>query len=370
MPPPNGMDADTFERRLFVARRRTEIAIEGDDDFYIPSLSARVFSYKGLVMPEHLPAFYTDLKDRRVTTSICVFHQRFSTNTWPQWRLAQPFRFLAHNGEINTICGNRLWAQAHAYTFKSPELPCLSELLPLVSMSGSDSCSLDNMLEVLLAGGIDIFRAMRLLTPPAWQNVSHMDPDLRAFYGYNSMHMEPWDGPAGIVLTDGRFAACVMDRNGLRPARYVITRDRHITLASEIGVYDYAPHEVVTKGRPKPGQMMAVDTETGTVLLPDDTDTRVKARHPYRKWLSLHARTLRSGLTDQPLCSDPFEPWTPWRITRRCFKSPSRSATRSSGCWPRPARRRSVRWAMTARCRCCPDMCARSMTIFANNSRR
>jgi glutamate synthase (NADPH/NADH) large chain len=304
---PSGMDVDTFERRLFVARRRAEIAIGDNESFYVPSLSSRVFSYKGLVIPENLPVFYTDLRDKRLTSSICIFHQRFSTNTWPQWRLAQPFRFLAHNGEINTIRGNRLWAQARAHNFASPHLPRISELLPLVSMSGSDSCSMDNMLEVLLAGGIDIFRAMRLLIPPAWQNVSHMDPDLRAFYEYNSMHMEPWDGPAGTVLTDGRYAACVMDRNGLRPARYVITRDRHITLASEVGVYDYAPDEVVTKGRLKPGQMIAADTDSGKLLLPHDIDNQLKKRHPYRKWLSAQARTIRSPLADKPLCSAPLE---------------------------------------------------------------
>ncbi|MGH8503037.1 MAG: glutamate synthase large subunit [Gammaproteobacteria bacterium] len=304
---PDDLHTDDFERKLFAARRRAEKAVGAEDDmFYVPSLSARVFSFKGLVLPENLPAFYADLKDRRLATSVCVFHQRFSTNTWPQWRLAQPFRFLAHNGEINTIRGNRLWAQARMPTFSSPGLPNLSDLSPLVSMSGSDSCSLDNMLEVLLAGGIDIFRAMRLLIPPAWQNVSHIDPDLRAFYEYNSMHMEPWDGPAGIVLTDGRYAACVMDRNGLRPARYVITRDRHITLASEIGVYDYAPEDVVTKGRLKPGQMIAADTKTGELLLPGDIDERLKSRHPYRNWLNLHARKIGASLAEEPLSSKPF----------------------------------------------------------------
>ncbi len=183
----------------------------------------------------------------------------------------------------------------------------MTELAPLVSMSGSDSCSLDNMLEVLLAGGVDIFRAMRLLVPPAWQNVSHLDPDLRAFYEYNSMHMEAWDRPAGIVLTDGRYAACVMDRNGLRPARYVITRDRHITLASEIGVYDYSPEDVITKGRLKPGQMIAADTQTGELLLPADIDARLKSRHPYRKWLNLHARNIAASLAEEPLSSKPFD---------------------------------------------------------------
>ncbi len=305
---PAGMTTQRFEQRLFVARRHAEIAVTSSDDvFYIPSLSSRVISYKGLVMPENLPVFYQDLRDEQLASSICVFHQRFSTNTWPQWRLAQPFRFLAHNGEINTIRGNRNWSQARAYTFASPDLPKLSELLPLVSMEGSDSSSLDNMLEVMLAGGIDIFRGMRLLVPPAWQNIENMDPDLRAFYEYSSMHMEPWDGPAGIVLTDGRYAACVMDRNGLRPARYVITKDRHITLASEIGVYDYKPEDVVAKGRLKPGQMIAADTDTGKILLPGDIDEQLKSRHPYRQWLDQNSRRILSSLEQKPLCLEPFD---------------------------------------------------------------
>ncbi|HDP89316.1 MAG TPA: glutamate synthase large subunit [Thioalkalivibrio sp.] len=304
---PAGMDEAALERQLFVARRRTEIALKGQDEvFYIPSLSARVLSFKGLVMPANLPVFYEDLQDERLESSLCVFHQRFSTNTWPQWRLAQPFRFLAHNGEINTVRGNRNWAQARAYKFASPHLPRLSELLPLVNMEGSDSSSMDNMLEVLLAGGMDIFRAMRLLIPPAWQNIEHMDADLRAFYEYNSMHMEPWDGPAGVVLTDGRHAACTLDRNGLRPARYVVTKDRHITLASEVGVYDYAPEDVVSKGRLKPGQMIAVDTETGELILPEQIDDMLKSRWPYRKWLDENSRRLETSLEGGELTTSPL----------------------------------------------------------------
>ena len=192
----------------------------------------------------------------------------------------KPFRYLAHNGEINTIQGNRNWALARSYKFSTPLIPNMDDIRPLVSLTGSDSLSLDNMLEALLAGGLDVFRAMRLLIPPAWQNVDTMDADLKAFYEYNRMQMEPWDGPAGIVLTDGRHAACALDRNGLRPARYVITRDRHITVASEIGVYDYAPDDVESKGRLKPGEMLAVDTQTGTLLLSEDIDQQLKSRRP------------------------------------------------------------------------------------------
>ena len=304
---PEGMDPAQFERHLVVARRRTAYGLmDSDKAFYVVTLSAHVLGYKGLVMPAALPEFYKDLEDPRLESSICVFHQRFSTNTMPQWKLAQPFRYLAHNGEINTVQGNRNWALARGYTFSSPLLP-MQDLRPMVNMTGSDSSSLDNMLEVLLAGGMDVFRAMRLLVPPAWQNVDHLDPDLRAFYEYNSMHMEPWDGPAGIVLTDGRYAACTLDRNGLRPARWVITKDRHMTIASEIGVYDYTPGEVVAKGRVKPGEMLAVDTATGTLLSPADIDNLLKTRKPYRQWLAQNTKYLKSIFPKDVASSEPLK---------------------------------------------------------------
>jgi glutamate synthase (NADPH/NADH) large chain len=305
---PPGLAVDAFERHLYVARRRCAKAIEPRDGaFYVASLSSRVLSYKGLVIPENLPVLYPDLNHERLVSSLCVFHQRFSTNTWPQWRLAQPFRYLAHNGEINTLQGNRNWAAARSHTFRTPLIPDMEAIRPWVSMTGSDSCSLDNMLEALLAGGMDIFRAMRLLIPPAWQNVETMDPDLRAFYEYNSMHMEPWDGPAGIVLTDGRHAACIMDRNGLRPARYVVTRDRHITLASEVGVYDCPPREVLVKGRVKPGQMIAADTFTGELLLPGAIDVRLTSRQPYKQWIREHTRRLEPTLEADSLARRPLD---------------------------------------------------------------
>jgi len=297
---PPKLPEDELERRLYIARRRARKLLKDEDStFYVASLSGRVICYKGLVMPHNLPVFYPDLCDERLESSLCVFHQRFSTNTWPEWRLAQPFRYLAHNGEINTIQGNRNWARARSHKFETPLIPDMDAIRPWVSMSGSDSCSLDNMLEALLAGGMDIFLAMRLLIPRAWQNIETMDPDLRAFYEYHSMHMEPWDGPAGIVLTDGRYAACVMDRNGLRPARYVITRDRCITLASEIGVTDYEPQDVVARGRLSPGDMLAVDTRSGRLLSPDMIEDDLKGRWPCRKWLQQHAVRLESRRDDE-----------------------------------------------------------------------
>ena len=295
------LSENDFERRLFLARRKTELKIAETDDseFYIPSLSCKVILYKGLVMPEYLPVFFKDLNEDDIASSLCLFHQRFSTNTLPQWRLAQPFRYLAHNGEINTVQGNRNWAIARGAKLSSSFFPNLNEAAPFVNTKGSDSMSLDNMLEVFLMGGMDIFKATQTLVPPAWQNAEHIDPDLKAFYRFQAIHAEPWDGPAGIVLTDGRYASCALDRNGLRPARYVITKDRMITLASEVGVYDYEQSDVVEKGRLKPGQMMAVDTHTGKIVMPSDVHQRIKSEHPYKQWLKDNVVRLKSGLTDE-----------------------------------------------------------------------
>ncbi|MGA4635578.1 MULTISPECIES: glutamate synthase large subunit [Pseudomonas] len=293
-----GLSDQEMAIKLFSARRRSSVANADDSEHYICSFSHKTIIYKGLMMPADLQQFYPDLGDERLQTAICVFHQRFSTNTLPKWPLAQPFRFLAHNGEINTITGNRNWALARRTKFANDQLPDIDELGPLVNRVGSDSSSMDNMLELMVTGGIDLFRGLRMIIPPAWQNVETMDADLRAFYEYNSMHMEPWDGPAGVVLTDGRHAVCLLDRNGLRPARWVTTSNGYITLASEIGVWDYKPEDVIAKGRVGPGQILAVDTETGQVLTTDDIDNRLKSRHPYKQWLRQSAVRIQAKLDD------------------------------------------------------------------------
>ncbi len=291
---PFGWGSKDLERRLYIVRRRVEKRINDDPDFYIASLSNLVIVYKGLCLPVDLPSFYPDLADYRMQSAICLFHQRFSTNTEPKWPLAQPFRYLAHNGEINTITGNRQWAASRSYKFKSPLLPDMAEAMPFVNSSGSDSSALDNMLELFLAGGMDLFRAFRLLIPPAWQNHPNMDEDLRAFYDFNSMHMEPWDGPAGVVMSDGRFAACGLDRNGLRPARYVVTKDRLITLASEVGIWDYEPDEVIEKGRVGPGELLVIDTLSGKRWTSWDIDSELKGRYPYKEWMDKCCQEFRS----------------------------------------------------------------------------
>ena len=306
-----GMEHTFFNRRLFLSRRRAEKRFcRVDPAAYVASLSSATISYKGMIMPEALAAFYPDLRDPRLTSSVCVFHQRFSTNTLPEWRLAQPFRFLAHNGEINTIQGNRNWAVARAQNFRSEKLHDISDLDPIVSLTESDSSSLDNMLEVLRAGGMDVLQAMRILIPPAWQTVDSVDPDVRAFYEFYDFHMEPWDGPAGIVLTDGHYAACCLDRNGLRPARYMVTKDRHITIASETGVWDCDIREVERKGRLGPGEMLAVDLRTGRLLTTEDIHDDLKVRAPYKKWLKQGVRYLDSELVDRHTAAEPMDPNT------------------------------------------------------------
>ena len=290
---PINMDEATFNRKLFVARRKAEIALKDDPLFYVTSLTSQVVIYKGLVMPADLPAFFLDLQDERLASHIVVFHQRFSTNTLPRWPLAQPFRYLAHNGELNTIDGNRDWAVARTPKFVTDLIPELQQLQPLVNRVGSDSSSLDNMLEVLVLGGMDLFRALSILVPPAWQNVDTMDMDLRAFYEFYSQHMEAWDGPAGLVIQDGRYAVCMLDRNGLRPSRWVTTKNGYITVASEIGTWDYQPEDVIAKGRVGPGQMLVIDTETGNIMDTKAVGRQLKKAHPYRLWLRENAVRLR-----------------------------------------------------------------------------
>ncbi|MGB5324760.1 MAG: glutamate synthase large subunit, partial [Pseudomonadales bacterium] len=285
------------EQSLYIARGKLDKQLAGKDHFYVCSFSTQVIVYKGLMMPVDLTGFYPDLGNAKMEASICVFHQRFSTNTLPEWHLAQPFRMLAHNGEINTILGNRNWADARRRKFRHGTFgDNLAEVWPVVNRTGSDSSSLDNMLELLTLGGIDLYRAVRMLVPPAWQNVETMDADLRAFYEYNSMHMEAWDGPAGLVMTDGRYALCMLDRNGLRPARYVITDDGFITLASEVGTYGYTPESVVEKGRVGPGQILAVDTVEGKLLHTRDIDDLLKQGQPYKKWLKEHTVRIEGEL--------------------------------------------------------------------------
>ena len=285
---PAGWRSHDVERQLFAARRfafEEQLNLPDPDPLhYVVTLSNLTMVYKGLIQAEHLADFYPDLRDERMSSSIGICHQRFSTNTLPRWNYAQPFRYLAHNGEINSVNANRDWSNARASILHSPLLPSLEDLSHLVNHTGSDSSSLDNMLEVFLAGGMDMFRAMRLLIPPAIRH--DMDPDLQAFLEFNSMHQEPWDGPAGVVSTNGTIAACNLDRNGLRPARYSMTHDGIFTVASETGVWDCPPERIKQRGRLGPGEMIAVDTQTGKLWKTGAIDDTLKATHSYREWMT------------------------------------------------------------------------------------
>ncbi|NDY96543.1 glutamate synthase large subunit [Wenzhouxiangella limi] len=304
---PRDMEADDFERRLYLARRRCELATPKNERFYVASLSSQTLSYKGMVMPEYLSAFYPDLRHPLMKASAVVFHQRFSTNTLPRWELAQPFRLLAHNGEINTIRGNRNWTRARRALLASPLLPELADIDPPVAMHGSDSSSLDNMLELLMIGGMPLPQAVRILVPPAWQTADNLDADLRAFYEVFSFHQEAWDGPAGLVMCDGRFAVCALDRNGLRPARWTLTDDHKLIVASETGVVDIEPEHVLRRGRLGPGQILVADLDEGKLLESGDVDDELKSAQPWQDWLNSGIQYLDSELIDVHMAAEPFD---------------------------------------------------------------
>ena len=298
-------DPDALERQLFLARKRAEQALRDLPDFHVVGLSPRLLGYKGMVLPSHLRQLFPDLSRPELAARAVVFHQRFSTNTQPRWPLAHPFRRLAHNGEINSIEGNRRWAQARKGVWRSPLLE-VGEFDEVVGLHGSDSQSLDNMLEWLLLGGMDLPKAMRILMPPATQSLEYKDADLAAFYEYYAINSEPWDGPAGVVTCDGRHAACALDRNGLRPARWTLTRDDVFVIASETGVLDVAPEDVVAKGKLGPGEMIAVDLVEGRLLDNDAIDAINRARRPYKQWLKRGMTYLQTELIDPALADVPF----------------------------------------------------------------
>ena len=286
---PNTISADAFERRLFLTRRQIEKRFEqeGFTDCYIPSFSSRVIVYKGLLVAPQLEQFYQDLRDPDFVSAVAVFHQRYSTNTFPNWFLAQPFRYLSHNGEINTLRGNRNWMAA-----REPELssklwgPELQELFPIVQEGGSDSMSLDNALELLVMSGRDVIQAMMMLVPDAWQNMPEMPPELKAFYKYHALLTEPWDGPAALAFTDGTIVGACLDRNGLRPARYWVTSDGIVIMASEVGVVNVPASKIVEKGRLGPGHVIAVDTAKKR-LMENEAIKQLYARaKPYAEWLA------------------------------------------------------------------------------------
>jgi glutamate synthase (NADPH/NADH) large chain len=295
---PSELDEDEFERKLYVVRKRAEneIAksdIEDRDFFYVPSLSCRTIVYKGLLLAPQIANFYPELRDPEVETALCLVHQRFSTNTFPSWQLAHPYRYCAHNGEINTLRGNVNWMHARQSVVASPLFgDDLKKLVPIVSPNGSDSAAFDNTVEFLFQSGRSLPHVLAMLIPEAWGGNPHMKPEKRAFYEYHASLMEPWDGPAAIAFTDGRVIGATLDRNGLRPGRYVITNDDLVVLASEAGVLNIAPENVKKKGRLQPGKMFLVDTVAGCIVADKEIKQALASRQPYAEWLKENQITL------------------------------------------------------------------------------
>ena len=290
-------EVETFARTLYIIRKRIEKRVS-HKDFYICSLSNTNIIYKGMLSSMQVRQYYTDLTNPYLTSGLALVHSRFSTNTFPTWSLAQPFRLLAHNGEINTIRGNRGWMQARESVLSSEALGSVKEISPIVQPGMSDSASLDNVLEFLVMSGLSLPHAMSILVPESFNDKNPISEDLKAFYEYHSILMEPWDGPAALLFSDGRYAGGMLDRNGLRPARYTITKNGTMVVASEVGVIDFDPAEVAEKGRLQPGKILLIDTQEGKIYYDGEIKQQLAQEHPYRQWLStnrIQLEKLKSG---------------------------------------------------------------------------
>ena len=293
-----GMTEDQLERRLYIIRKRVESEVSKSDlpdkhFFYVPSFSCRTIIYKGLLLAPQIANFYPELSDPDVVSALCLVHQRFSTNTFPTWHLAHPYRYIAHNGEINTVRGNVNWMHARQSVLASPLFgDDIKKMFPIVQPGGSDSAAFDNALELLVMSGRGIAHAMAMLVPEAWDHNPHMNPQKRAFYEYHASLMEPWDGPAAIAFTDGRSIGATLDRNGLRPARYLVTRDDLVIMASETGVLPVKPEDVKLKGRLQPGKMLLVDTVEGRIVSDKELKRSLYGRNPYQLWIKENQITL------------------------------------------------------------------------------
>lgn len=286
-----------FERTLYLIRKRIERRVK-NKDFYICSLSSKNIIYKGMLSSLQLRQYFPDLTNNYFTSGLALVHSRFSTNTFPTWSLAQPFRLLCHNGEINTIRGNRGWMQARESVLSSEALGSIKDISPIIQPGMSDSASLDNVFEFFVMSGLSLPHAMALMVPESFNDKNPISEDLKAFYEYHSILMEPWDGPAALLFSDGRYAGGMLDRNGLRPARYTITRNDMMVVASEVGVMDFEPSEIAEKGRLQPGKILLIDTQEGKIYYDGDIKERLAAEHPYRQWLStnrIQLEKLKSG---------------------------------------------------------------------------
>ena len=286
-----------FERTLYIIRKKIERRVH-DKDFYICSLSSKSIVYKGMLSSLQLRQYYPDLTNNYFTSGLAIVHSRFSTNTFPTWSLAQPFRMLAHNGEINTIRGNRGWMKARESVLSSEALGDIRKISPIVQPDMSDSASLDNVFEFFVMSGLSLPQAMAIMIPESFNDKNPISEDLKAFYEYHSILMEPWDGAAALLFSDGRYAGGMLDRNGLRPARYTITKNDTMVVASEVGVMDFDPTEIAEKGRLQPGKILLVDTQEGKIYYDGEIKDRLAHEHPYRQWLStnrIQLEKLKSG---------------------------------------------------------------------------
>ena len=282
---PAGAEGFDLDRKVFVVRKRTERELTGEMRTYFPSLSARTLVYKGMLTTPELGEFYPELWDERMESALALVHSRFSTNTFPSWPLAHPYRYIAHNGEINTVQGNRNWMRTRESMLQSAAIPGLERAFPICSPGMSDSASFDEVLELLHLAGRSLPHALLMMIPEAWENNDRMDPKKRAFYEFHASLMEPWDGPADVAFTDGTVIGAVLDRNGLRPGRYWVTSDDLVVLASETGVLDIEPTRIVRKGRLQPGRMFLIDTAQGRIVGDDEVKSQLAAEHPYAEWL-------------------------------------------------------------------------------------
>lgn len=290
-------ETDTLERTLYIIRKKIEKRIS-DPDFYICSLSSKSIVYKGMLSSMQVREYFCDLTHPYFTSGLALVHSRFSTNTFPSWKLAQPFRLLAHNGEINTIRGNRGWMEARESVLSSDAIPDIRSIRPIMQPGMSDSASLDNALEFFVMSGLSLPHAMSMLVPESFNDKNPISEDLKAFYEYHSILMEPWDGPAALLFSDGRFAGGMLDRNGLRPARYLITNNDMMVVASEVGVMNFNPADIKEKGRLQPGKILMIDTEQGKIYYDGELKEQLAAAKPYRQWLStnrIELHTLKSG---------------------------------------------------------------------------
>ena len=293
-----GMDQDALERKLYVVRKRVEAAVAETDMkekefFYIPSLSSRTIVYKGLLLAPQITDFYKELLDPELASGLCLVHQRFSTNTFPSWKLAHPYRYICHNGEINTLRGNINWMYARQSVLASSLFgDDIKKLLPIITAGGSDSAMLDNVVELLTLSGRTLPHVMSMLIPEAWDHDATMPEDIKAFYEYHASLMEPWDGPAAVAFTDGRIIGAKLDRNGLRPGRYLVTADGLVIMASEAGVLPVKPEDVRMKGRLAPGRILLVDTEQNRLISDEEAKKQLAARQPYAQWLKDNQITL------------------------------------------------------------------------------